>query len=324
MIETSSYHERALALHRRVPVVDAHCDTISFVLDDRTDMVGGDARMQVDVPRLLAGGVGIQVLACWNEAEYSGHASFARCMAKVGAFHRLARLHGLRHITRPAQLDEPGLGFVLSMEDAAPVMGSDVHLEALYAAGIRMIGLTWNGRNELADGVGVGAKPGGLTDVGKHIVAQMGELGIVVDLAHVSEPSFWDVVEQHDKPLAVSHANAKAVWEHRRNLTDDQIRAIHKSGGVIGVTYVPAFLAAEDVTVDSVVRHIDHMCEVAGPEVVGLGSDFDGISTTPKGLEHAGCAPALTAALLQRGYTEADVEKIVSGNWLRVFKANWR
>ena len=327
MIETSSYHERAMALHRRVRVVDAHCDTISLVLDEGHDMVGGDARHHVDVPRLEAAGVSIQVLACWNEAEYSGHAAFARCMAKIGTFHQLARKAGLRHVTRKADLDVPRLGFILSLEDAAPVMGSIRHLEALYATGVRMIGLTWNGRNEIADGVGVGARPGGLTDVGKDCVAHMEELGIVVDLAHVAEPSFWDVIEMATKPVAVSHANAKAICDHRRNLTDDQIRAIAKTGGVIGVTYVPAFLASpSDPTpdIDTVVRHVDYLCDVGGVDVVGLGSDFDGIAKTPIGLEHAGQMPALTAALLAKGFREEDVEKMVGGNWLRVFKACWR
>lgn len=324
MIETSSYHERALALHQRVRVVDAHCDTISLVLDEGHDMVGGDDRHHVDVPRLREAGVSIQVLACWNEPEYSGHAAFARCMAKIGTFHQLRRKAGLRHVVSRADLDVPELGFVLSLEDAAPVMGSIRHLEALYVTGVRMIGLTWNGRNEIADGVGVGARPGGLTDVGKDVIRQMEELGIVVDLAHVAEPAFWDVIEMATRPVAVSHANAKAICDHRRNLTDDQIRAIAKTGGVIGVTYVPAFLGGEAPDIDTVVRHVDYLCDVGGPEVVGLGSDFDGIAKTPTGLEHAGRLPALTAALLAKGFREADVEKMVGGNWLRVFRACWR
>ena len=324
MIETTSYHARAQALHQRARVVDAHCDTISLVVDEGHDLVGGDARHQVDVPRLRASNVGVQVLACWNEPEHSGHAAFARCMAKVGAFHQLVRTAGLRPVTCKADLDDPSLGFVLSLEDAAPCMGSIRHLEALYATGIRMIGLTWNGRNEIADGVGVGQRPGGLTDLGRDLVRHMVELGIVVDLAHVSEPCFWDAVELVDKPLAVSHANAKVICEHRRNLTDDQIRAIAKSGGVIGITFVPAFLGGEAPDVETVVRHIDYVADVGGIDVVGLGSDFDGIAKTPLGLEDIGQLPALTAALLKRGFSEPDVLKILGGNWLRVFRACWR
>lgn len=324
MNDTTSYHARARALHAAAPAIDAHCDTISLVLDDGLTFVAGDARSQLDLPRLRAGGVGIQVLACWNEPEYAHHAAFARCMAKIGTFHQMARRENLRLVTTRAGLDDPELAFVLSLEDAAPCMGSVVHLEALYAAGVRMIGLTWNGRNELADGVGVGPKPGGLTEAGRTLVARMEELGIVVDLAHVSEPSFWDALEACSGPVAVSHANAHAVHQHRRNLSDDQIRAIAARGGVVGVTYVPAFLSANPSSVADVVRHVQHMVEVGGIGVVGLGSDFDGIAHPPAGLEHVGCVPNLTAALLEAGFSDDDVRAILRENWLRVFRAVWR
>lgn len=324
MNDTPSYHARARALHATAPVVDAHCDTISLVLDDGLAFATGDTRAQIDLPRLRAAGVGLQVLACWNEPEYAHHSAFVRCMAKIGTFHQLARREGLRLVTTPAGLDSTALGFVLSLEDAAPCMGSVVHLEALYAAGVRMIGLTWNGRNELADGVGVSPKPGGLTEAGRTLVAHMEELGIVVDLAHVSPPSFWDVLDVATGPVAVSHANARGVHEHRRNLTDEQIRAIAERGGVIGVTYVPAFLSPQPSSVADVVRHIGHMVRVGGIGVVGLGSDFDGIAAPPAGLEHVGCLPNLTAALLEAGFSESDVRAMLRENWLRVFKAVWR
>jgi membrane dipeptidase len=305
--------------------VDAHCDTITLVLDDGLEFVGGDDRSQVDLPRLVTGGVRLQVLACWNEAGHTGHAAFARCMGKIGAFHRLARQHGLRHVTRPHDLDAPGLGFILSMEDAAPCMGSEPHLEALYAAGVRMIGLTWNGRNELADGVGVGPRPGGLTEVGRVLVARMEELGIVVDLAHVSVPSFWDALEVVRGPVGVSHANAAVVHPHRRNLEDDQVQAVAQRGGVIGVTFVPSFLTDGPVaSVRDVVRHVNHLVATGGPGVVGLGSDFDGITTPPEGLAHVGQLPGLTAALLAEGHSESDVVGFLGGNWLRLFRQVWR
>ncbi|MEB3330275.1 MAG: dipeptidase [Candidatus Sericytochromatia bacterium] len=322
---TPSYHARARDLHARHPVVDAHCDTITLVLDDGLEFVEGDARSQVDLPRLRAGGVRLQVLACWNEPGHIGQAAFARCMGKIGAFHRLARRHGLRHVTRPEDLDAPGLGFILSMEDAAPCMGSEVHLEALYAAGIRMIGLTWNGRNELADGVGVGPRPGGLTEVGRLLVARMEALGIVVDLAHVSEPSFWEALEVLQGPAGVSHANAAAIHPHRRNLGDDQVRAVAERGGVIGVTFVPSFLTdGPDAAVRDVVRHVNHLVATGGPGVVGLGSDFDGITSPPVGLADVGALPGLTAALLAEGHPEEDVIGFLGANWLRLFRAVWR
>lgn len=321
--ETSSYHESALDLHRRCRVVDAHCDTISLVLDEGHAFAEGSLGGHIDVPRLKAAHMGIQVLACWNEPEHSGVVAFSRCMAKIGSFYQEQRKGGLRLVRDKADLDVPELGFILSLEDAAPCMGSTRHIDVLYAAGVRMIGLTWNGRNEIADGLAVGDRPGGLTDVGKTCVAHMQRIGIVVDLSHIAEVGFWDVVEESTKPLACSHSNAKSLHEHRRNLTDAQIKAIADSQGVIGVTYVPSFLAPDAPGIDDVIRHIEHIVEVGGIDTVGLGSDFDGIQATPVGLEDVSRMPALTARLLERGWKEEDLIKLLGGNWIRVFKANW-
>jgi membrane dipeptidase len=277
----------------------------------------------IDVPRLKIGGIGIQVLACWNEPQHSGMVAFSRCMEKIGTFYQEQRKGNLRLVTRKADLDVAELGFILSMEDAAPCMGSTRHIDALYAAGVRMIGLTWNGRNEIADGLAVGDKPGGLTDVGKLCVAHMQAIGIVVDLSHIAEIGFWDVLAESSKPVACSHSNAKTIHEHRRNLTDAQIKAIAAQGGVIGITFVPSFLGTEKPGIAEVVRHIEHVVEVGGIDVVGLGSDFDGIQQTPVGLEDCTRTPALTAALMERGWREEDLVKLLGANWIRVFKANW-
>ncbi|MNS31141.1 Membrane dipeptidase [compost metagenome] len=322
-VDISSYHEKALALHRRLTVVDGHADTLTLVVDEGHPFVTGGGAHHIDLPRLRQAGMGIQTLTCWNEPEHIGLPAFARAMEKIGAFYQAQRQAGLRLVTERAHLDVPELGFILSLEDAAPCMGSIRHLEALYAIGVRMIGLTWNGRNEIADGVGVGAKPGGLTDVGRQLVEHMQTLGIVVDLSHIAEIGFWDVLEVSTKPVACSHSNAKAVHEHRRNLTDAQIKAIADQGGVIGICFAPAFLSPDNPGIEDVIRHIDHMCEIAGPHVVGLGSDFDGIANVPVGLEDVSKVPMLTAALLARGYSEADLELMLGGNWQRVFRANW-
>lgn len=323
MQDVSSYHERALALHRRYTVVDGHADTLTLVVDEGHPFAEGGGANHIDVPRLRQAAMGIQTLTCWNEPHLIGHAAFARAMEKIGAFYQEQRKADLRLVTRKADLDVPELGFILSLEDAAPCMGSVRHLEAFYAAGVRMIGLTWNGRNEIADGVKASDKPGGLTHVGVALVQHMQQLGIVVDLSHIAEVGFWDVLEATDKPVACSHSNAKAVHDHVRNLTDAQIKAVAERGGVIGVCYAPSFLGPGEPGIEAVVRHIDHMCELAGPDVVGLGSDYDGIANVPVGLEDVTRVPALTAALLERGYSEADLEKILGGNWKRVFKATW-
>ncbi|HEY9720783.1 MAG TPA: dipeptidase [Oscillatoriaceae cyanobacterium] len=323
MPEISSYHAEALALHQRHTVVDGHADTLTLVVDEGHPFAEGGSMFHIDVPRLRQAGMGIQTLTCWNEPERIGKDAFARAMEKIGAFYQEQRKGKLRQVRTKADLDVRELGFMLSLEDAAPCMGSPRHLEALYAAGVRMIGLTWNGRNEIADGVKVSDRPSGLTRIGEAMVSYMQDLGIVVDLSHIAEPGFWDVLEISRKPLVCSHSNAKAVHDHVRNLTDAQIKAIAAQGGVIGVCFAPSFLDPTTPDIEAVVRHIDHMCALAGPDVVGLGSDFDGIAEVPKGLEDVTRLPDLTAALLKRGYQEADLAKILGGNWLRVLRANF-
>lgn len=320
----ASYHDAARALIARARPVDAHADTITYVLDEGLPFLEGSPR-HLDHPRLSALGFGTQVLTCWNEPEYTGVTAFSRAMAKIGAFHRLARRGGLRQVLRPADLDGPGVGYVLSLEDAAPVMGSEVHLEALYAAGVRMIGLTWNGRNELADGVLAAERPSGLTRVGEAIVEAMEHLGIVVDCSHLAEPGFWDVARLATKPFACSHSNAKAVCGHPRNLTDEQLQALAEAGGVTGLCFAPQFLReGGEATIDDAVRHVDHIVSKFGPRVLGLGSDWDGIASTPEGLAGVQDLTALVAALLKRGYDEASLRLLLADNWKRVFTACWR
>lgn len=340
---SNEFLQAAQALHQKVGVFDAHCDTLGQIVDAGLDFLEGadpslaDAPLgspdrlkygQIDRPRLKAAGVRTQVLACWNEPEHHGHASFARCMAKVGAFHATARKGGLKLLTTPEDLKDPGEGYIISLEDAEPIMASRWHLEALYASGLRMVGLTWNGRNALADGVGVGANHGGLTDLGGMFVGLMQDMGIAVDLAHVAERSFWDTLHQATKPVMVSHANAKAICEHRRNLTDKQLEAVAVGGGVVGITFVPYFLRAgmaegERATIADAVAHIEYMWDLIGPEHVGLGADYDGISVPPEGLEDVTGLPRLTAALLERGHSEEKLTWFLGRAWREALAKAW-
>lgn len=343
MATSSDALEAALALHAKVGVFDAHCDTLGQIVDEGLDFVAGanpewakaelgsPERLkygQIDRPRLRAAGVRTQVLACWNEPEHSGHAAFARCLAKMGAFHATARRHGLRLLRSPEDLFVEEEGYVLSLEDAEPIMASRWHLEAMHALGLRMVGLTWNGRNALADGVGVGANHGGLTDQGALFVGLMQDMGIAVDLAHVAERSFWDAVKLAEKPVVVSHANAKAICEHRRNLTDAQLEAIAASGGVVGLTFVPYFLRAglaegERATIAHAVAHVEYMWDLIGHEHVGLGADYDGIQIPPEGLEEVSGLPHLTAALLERGHSEERLIWFLGRAWREALAKAW-
>lgn len=150
--------------------------------------------------------------------------------------------------------------------------------------------------------------------MGVRVVSVANRLGLIVDLAHISEPGFWDVLSVTERPVLVSHANARAQCEHRRDLTDAQLRALARNGGVIGISFCPAFVHPEGATLERVADHMVHAALTAGPAHVGLGSDFEGIEATPEGLEDVTRLPRLTEELLRRGFSGEEVAGILGGN----------
>lgn len=184
-----------------------------------------------------------------------------------------------------------------------------------------MMSLTWNNSTALADGA-LERRHGGLTPVGRRVLARMAALGIVVDVSHLSEQSFWDVLEATRGPVMATHSNASGLTRHARNLTDAQLQALARRGGVVGVNFYPAFTGGPTLT--RVLAHIDYLVKTMGVDHVALGSDFDGFAQTVDGLEDVSRLPNLTAGLLARGYTHEDIKKILGGNALRVFREVWR
>lgn len=316
----------AHAFHRRCFVVDGHCDT-ALRLVEGASLADDAGTGHVDLPRLETGGVDLQIFALWVDAPRRRGGYAGRCLDLLDAVVREVDAHPQRlHLVQSCEdlgnIRETGrIGVLLSIEGGEPLEGSLAALRAFFRLGVRAMGLTWNGRNELADGVGEAASRGGLTAFGRAVVREMNRLGMVVDVSHLAEPGFWDVLEISEHPVIASHSNARAVCDHVRNLTDEQIRALASRGGVMGMNFCPDFLRpGGDATMDDVLRHIDHIVDLVGPEHVGLGSDYDGIDDTPRGLEDVSRLPRLTEALLARGYNEESVQAILGGNFLRVFQ----
>lgn len=318
----------ARALHDRHPVLDAHADTVLALEAGRALDVWGDAG-HADLPRLLAGGVRYQVFALFIEPDYKPERALARVLHLWDTLRRA--LDGrVQLCTGPqdlaAEAIPPGrLGAILSIE-GGEVVGTDLAiLRVLHHLGVRAMGLTWNERNAIADGAGESDAGGGLTRFGRSLVAEMNRLGMIVDVSHLCRRAFWDVLAVSRRPVVASHSNARALCDHVRNLDDEQIRALASGGGVLGMNFFADFLDADPGRADiaRVCDHIDHICGLVGPEHVGLGSDFDGISRAPVGLEDVSRLPALTEALLRRGYSEQDLGGILGGNFLRVFRAGW-
>lgn len=322
---------QAAELHRAATVFDAHADTVLALEGGRPFGERSEAG-HVDLPRLRAGGVDVQVFALYIEPQYKPERALARVLhLRDVLVHALAGTGGAVRLCRSAaDLDaaatEGQIAAVLSIEGGEAV-GTDLALlRALHALGVRAMGLTWNERNAIADGAGEDRAQGGLTEFGRQVVLEMDRLGMVVDVSHLCERSFWDVLEVSRGPVVASHSNARSLCDHVRNLRDEQIRALAQAGGVMGMNFFASFLDEEPARADvgRVCDHIDHVCGLVGPRHVGLGSDFDGISRTPRGLEDCSRMPAITVELLRRGYAEADVRLILGDNFLRVFRAVWR
>ena len=231
-----------------------------------------------------------------------------------------------------ACLEDGSLAAVLHFEGAEAIDPGLERLAGFHDSGLRSLGLTWSRPNDFAHGVPFGF-PGspdqgpGLTDAGRGLVEACNELRILVDLAHLNERGFWDVAELSDAPLVVSHSNAHALCPSPRNLTDDQLRAVGESGGVVGVNFCVAFAREDgaddpDTPLSTIAAHAAHVAEVAGPDAVALGSDFDG-ATMPHELDSAAKLPALFDALRAFGFGEPELERIALGNWRRVLRETW-
>lgn len=312
-------------LHRRHPVVDGHSDSILKVRKGERRLIERSDKGHLDFPRALEAGLTCTVQVAWPDPSYYPMApryvgeSIDALLCEIEAAGPQARLA----LTARDILDAHAAGqlaVLLNIEGAEGIQGSLGLLRNYYRMGVRMMGLTWNHRNDVADGAAEDGSGAGLTQFGRSVVKEMNRLGMLIDLAHITAPGFFDVLELSEDPVLFTHGNCRSLWDHPRNLTDEQLKALAKNGGVIGISFVAAFMNRETATLKTVADHIDHVVQVLGSaDHVAYGSDFDG-TTTPPGLEDVTRLPDLTAELLSRGYSESDMAKILGGNYLRVFK----
>ena len=200
-------------------------------------------------------------------------------------------------------------------------IGLDIkNIERLRRGGVVYMTLCHNGDNDICDSARGNAENGGLSTFGREVIAEMNRVGMMIDLSHAAESTFWQVLECSKLPVVCSHSSCRALCDHPRNLTDEQMRALAAKGGVVQVTMYSGFLCKEgDATLDDFLRHLQHAIDVAGIDHVGIGTDFDGDGKV------LGCSSAsqlrnITHELLRRGYSHADIEKIWGGNWLRVMQ----
>lgn len=309
-------------------IADAHCDSMLDVIRGVRHLYTASSKGHVDFPRLREAGVKIQVFALFIESIYKPNGALKRALQMISAFFdEVEAADGLvEHITTTSQLekvllDPKAFGAILSIEGGEALEGDIRVLDCLYRLGVRSIGLTWNQRNQIADGVGERDTKGGLTRFGKEVVKRMNELGMLIDLAHISENGFWDVINLSSKPVIVSHANSQSVFMHPRNLSNQQILALKETKGLMGITYAPEYVS-EKPSLDALIKHIDHVCQLTGcADLVCLGSDFDGTNPMIPGLEEVTKVPALIKKLEKLGYKTQDIEKLMGENLIKILKA---
>lgn len=222
------------------------------------------------------------------------------------------------------------IGMVLSLEGAVVLERNLQLLPIFYELGIRNIGLSWSRKNLFCEGTGLtkdNSKSEGLSLYGLELLEQMESLGIVIDVSHLNQKGFANVVKNTKKPFIASHSNAYHLCHNSRNLNDDQLMEIASAEGVVGINFYPRFLSQKDpksVSIKDVIDHIKYITDLIGVDYVGLGSDFDGIGITPKGLENAGKIKNIPSLLKEEGFNNQDIAKVMGENFKRVFTRIWK
>lgn len=305
-------------------IVDAHCDTLWAAPAQGRDLAGHSGEGHIDLPRLRDAGVVLQFFALFSDPAHHPHGFTQKALEMIDRFYlAMDQAADFWPLLWRDQIDQvkagQGIAGLLSIEGGEALAGRVEILRCFYRLGVRSVGLTWNYRNELADGQLETGSGGGLTQAGIKIVAEMERLGMLIDVSHLSEPGFWHLLEVTTAPIIASHSNARSQCDHLRNLTDKQIRAIARRGGVVGINFAPDFLQPEGTAgLGDIVRHIDHIAQLVGTSHIGIGADFDGIDQTPREITDVGDMPKVARALLRHGYPEEDVRGIMGENVMKL------
>ena len=371
---------RARAIHDSAIVIDTHADTPQRFVDDGFDIGNSDPNDvgHISLDKARAGNLGAEFFSIWVDPETNQGHFAKRTFDLIDSVYEQAARHPDRMMMAFSVADverahrEHKLAALMGIEGGHSIENDIRLLRDFYRLGVRYMTLSWSNTNEWADSSGDINDPkvqhhNGLTEFGKQVVLEMNRLGMMVDISHVADKTFWDAIAVSKAPVIASHSSARALVSAPRNMTDDMLRAVAKNGGVVDVNFFSGFddqkywdaaqsqraaqqqaihdylekLKAEGKTptyadedrmerefiakiprppLKALIDHIDHIAKVAGIDHVGLGSDFDGVSgATPQGINSAADLPKITQALLDRGYSEEDIHKILGGNVLRVF-----
>ncbi len=370
-VSADSISERARKLHFSSIVVDTHDDTTQRFLDGKFDLGTRSPAGSIDIPRMKEGGLGAIFFSIWIPSKVTGPEAVDRALVQIDAVREQIRKHpnDLVLATTAAEVrdarKQSKIAALMGVEGGHMIHSNLGVLRSYAALGVRYMTLTHSGNDEWADSSTDKPVHNGLTDFGKEVVREMNRLGVMVDISHVSDKTFYDALEVSKAPLFASHSSCRAICDAPRNMTDQMMKDLAAKGGVVQINYHVGFLSQEfrdaektdpelnktisaeatkrcgdnegcqliegdritreyveqgklpRVEFGKIIEHIDHAVKAAGVDHVGLGSDFDG-ANMPYGMEDATKLPKITEALLQKGYSEGDVKKILGENTLRV------
>jgi membrane dipeptidase len=362
----------ARALDRAI-VIDTHADTPQLMLDEGYDLADPASVNMISIPKMRAGHLGAEFFSIWVDVTWPRQELIHRALDLIDATDRQVGRHsdvlGLAGTADDIERlhREKKIAILLGVEGGHEIEGDLRVLDIYYRLGVRYMTLTHTKNDDLGDSSGDKPDWKGLSPLGREAVARMNQLGMMVDISHVSDRTFYDALAVSKAPLIASHSSCRALCNAPRNMTDDMIRALAKNGGVMDINFYSGFLSPdyrdgfakiekqveaqvdeararyakqgrslsypEEVRIEQrstrnlpapsytvIADHIEHAVKVGGIDHVGLGSDFDGIDTPPHGMEDVSKIPALVRELARRGYSEADLEKILGGNVLRVMR----
>jgi membrane dipeptidase len=354
-------------------IIDTHADTPQMMLDEGYDLAQPDSPFMVSIPKMRQGRLGAEFFSIWVDVTWPKQDLIHRALDLIDVVHEQVGRHSevLGMATTAdeiVRLHLQGKFAILMGVEGGHIIEDDLRaLDIYYRLGVRYMTLTHTANTDWADSSGDQPKWNGLTDFGKQVVERMNRLGMMVDISHVSDKTFYDTLAVTKVPVIASHSSCRALCDVPRNMTDDMIRALAKNGGVMDINYYSGFLsqayadaykkiekhleaelgaararyasqgkrlphleeekieqsALKDLPVPSytvIADHIDHAVQAGGIDHVGLGSDFDGIDSGPKGMEDVSKLPDLVRELARRGYSEQDLKKILGGNLLRVMR----
>jgi len=367
---------QAQSIHFKSVVVDTHNDAVTACIEKKVSL-DQDLRgiNHSDLKRFKEGGLDYQLFSIWCDGDKKN--PYAWAMREMDTLDAVAARNPDKMVVAKnwsqiqKALKEGKLVAQYGVEGGHMIEDDINKLDTFYKRGVRYMTLTWNNSPSWASSHtdeknAKYAGPRGLTSFGKQIIQRMNQLGMIVDISHVGEATFWDAIKTTTKPVIASHSNAYTICPVTRNLKDDQIKAIGKNGGVIHLNFFSAFVDstfqaknmafrrkhkteldallatgiqqeyaqstlaekykeetdANKPDIEALMKHLDHIVKLIGVDHVGLGSDFDGIDSAPKQLKTVVDYPEFTKALIKRGYSDTDIEKILGGNFLRVYRIN--